>query len=145
MNKKRELTENQIKFLEALGGEAKGDVRTAIKLAGYAENTSINDITKSLKEEILEVTMNLLALHAPVAAFGLLELLTDPNSAGATTKLKVIQDLLNRVGVATRQEDVQLKVPSGGLFIMPAKGAQVELEAPVIDVEYKTIKENTHE
>jgi hypothetical protein len=134
MIKKRELTEHQTRFLEALGGEAKGDVRTAIRLAGYAENTSINDITKSLKEEILEVTMNLLALNAPKAAFGLLELLTDPNSAGATTKLKVIQDLLNRVGAATRQEDIQLKVPSGGLFIMPAKGAQVELEAPVIDI-----------
>lgn len=129
MKKGRTLTEHQTKFLDALGGEAQGNIQLALKLAGYAEGTSARDVTKSLREEILEVTLNLLAMNAPRAAAHLLQLLEDPNTPGATTKLKVIQDLLDRTGVVKKTEDVQLKVPQGGLFIMPAKGSN-----PVIDI-----------
>ena len=35
----RQLTENQVKFLEVLFDEAGGDVVKAKKLAGYSDNT----------------------------------------------------------------------------------------------------------
>ena len=37
--KKRELTEKQQKFLDTLGSEARGDIKHALKVAGY-EDTS---------------------------------------------------------------------------------------------------------
>lgn len=119
--KQRVLTENQTKFLNALFGEAKGDPELAKKLAGYAETVRVNEIVKSLKAEIVELAMDHMAMNAPKAAMALDALLSDPNQAGALTKIKVAQEILNRSGAMTKSEDVTLKVPSGGLFIMPAK------------------------
>lgn len=124
-NKERILTSNQQAFLDALFGEAKGDGEKAKKLAGYAESVRVSEITKSLRAEIVSIAMDLMALNAPRAAFGLVDLLSDPNQAGASNKIKVAQEILNRSGAQMQQEQVQLNIPKGGLFIMPAKGSQV--------------------
>ena len=121
--KKKELTPLQEKFLEVLHGEAKGDPHKAKIIAGYDPTTSTASIVKALQEEILDQTRMYLATYSPKAMMELLLLLDEPNSPGATTKLKIIQDILNRAGVVERKEatDINLKVPKGGIVIMPAK------------------------
>ena len=50
----KKLTEKQEAFLEALCGEAKGNIRGAMNIAGYSENTKVSEIVSSLKDEIVE-------------------------------------------------------------------------------------------
>lgn len=125
---KKDLTELQSKFLEALFGEAKGDILTAKRLAGYSEETKNSEIVKALRDEIVDQAHLILALNSPKAAMELVGLMIDPNQAGGTTKIKAVQEILNRVGVnpAKDSNDVNLKVPQGGLFIMPAKDSKNE-------------------
>lgn len=121
MKKERTLTVNQQAFLDALFGEAKGDPTLAKKLAGYADSVKVSEITRSLKQELAELAHDKLSIMATKAAISLVELLDDPNQAGAVTKIKVIQDILNRTGVQSKSDSIEVKVPHGGLFIMPAK------------------------
>lgn len=121
MSKERVLTDNQKKFLDALFGEANGDPELAKKLAGYSESVRVSEITKSLKQELTELSQDKLSVFAMKATIALLDILDNPNQAGALTKMKAIQEVLNRVGVQTKTDSVDLKVPAGGLFIMPAK------------------------
>ena len=65
--KKRELNEQQQKFLDALAHEAKGNIKQALAIAGYAE-TSQSNIVSSLKDEIVEVATKILAKSAPMAS-----------------------------------------------------------------------------
>lgn len=127
---KTELNELQVKFLEALFGEAQGDAGKAKAIAGYADSTKTIDIVRALKEEIISQANLTLAIHSPKAALELVGLVIDPNQSGGTTKLKAIQEILNRVGVVGPKEnsDVNLKVPQGGLFIMPAKNSNKEID-----------------
>lgn len=120
--KKRELTPAQQKFLDALFGEAKGDYKKAIAIAGYAEGTSPSSIMKSLKDEIINMAKEVIAINAPRAAMELVDGMISPTQAGVTVKIKAAESILNRAGVAEQKGDnVDLKVPSGGLFILPAK------------------------
>jgi hypothetical protein len=64
--------------------------------------------------------------------------MVDPGQKMASVKLKSAQDLLDRVGVKSKDSsDVNLNVPQGGLFIMPAKeapGSPPETEKDAEDV-----------
>ena len=64
----RQLTDKQQKFLDVLFEEAGGSVTLAKKLAGYSETSSTSDVTKGLKDEILEATQLYMARNAPQAA-----------------------------------------------------------------------------
>ena len=72
--KKRELTEKQQKFLDTLGSEARGDIKHALKVAGY-EDTSYYAVVKSLRQEIIDTANTILAHSAPKAAAKLVEVL----------------------------------------------------------------------
>lgn len=128
MAKERVLTENQKAFLDALFGEAEGDPVLAKKLAGYADSVKVSEITRSLKQELSDLSHDKLSIYATKAAIQLINLMDNPNEAGAVTKIKVIQQILDRVGVATKSDSVDLKVPAGGLFIMPAKEVKSDKE-----------------
>lgn len=123
--KTRVLTEMQRKFLDALFDEAEGDYRLALKIAGYSEGSKPWDVVESLREEIHELTMRKLTLAGPKAAAKLIKLLDSPNEAGAVTIIKVAQEVLNRSGAVAKTSDIDLKVPQGGLIIMPAKKSSV--------------------
>lgn len=134
---KRELTELQQKFLDALFGEAEGDPKKAQKIAGYSENVALSQIVYSLRNEIQETASMLIAMNSPKAALALVGLLNDPNQSGAQNKIKVAESILNRTGVNAPKEEINLKVPSGGLFILPAK--------EVTDKEVETENDGTTE
>lgn len=129
MKKERILTENQKNFLSALFGEAEGDVIAAKKLAGYAETVKTWDIVNSLADEIRDLAHKYLAMNAPRAAIEQVRVMLDPSQPNSNIKLKAIEGILDRVGVKTKEsDDVNLKVPTGGLFIMPAKEIKKEEE-----------------
>ena len=51
-NPEKTYTEKQTAFLEALLGESRGDIRTAMTISGYAKTTKTAEVVSSLKEEI---------------------------------------------------------------------------------------------
>ena len=53
--------DKQSAFLEALLSEARGGIRTAMDIAGYARTTKTAEIVSSLKEEITERAAMMLA------------------------------------------------------------------------------------
>jgi len=64
------LTPKQEDFLEALLGEARGNIRAAMDIAGYSRTTKTAEVVGPLKEEITERAGMMLAMNAPKAAFG---------------------------------------------------------------------------
>ncbi len=133
--KERVLTENQQKFLDVLFEEAQGDLVKAKKLAGYSDNVGTTSIVTALHEEIRELTIKMFSGMAPKAAGVIFKALVDGNEAGLPNKLKAAQEVLNRSAAASQaNNDVNLKVPQGGLFIMPAKDVK-EAENEVQDVQ----------
>ena len=126
---KRQLTELQLAFLSALFGEAKGDPALAVRLAGYAETVKYSEIVSSLKDEIIDQAKMILAMNAPRAAIGLVDVVINPEQKMATIKMKAAESILDRVGVKSKEaSEVNLNIPQGGLFIMPAKDAPKEKE-----------------
>ena len=121
-NQNRKLTAKQEKFLDTLGGEAKGDLKEALRLAGY-EDTSYYAVVKALREQIVDVANTILAHSAPKAAQSLVEVLeSDRPIPQASVKLQAAQTLLDRVGVGkVDRVDVNHNVNSGGIFLMPDK------------------------
>ena len=115
----RQLTEMQQRFLDVLFEEAGGNVVTAKKLAGYSESSSTSDITKGLKDEILEATQLYLARNAPQAAVASAGSLSDPTQLGIRDKLSAAKELLDRTGLI-KTEKVQVEA-SGGVILMPPK------------------------
>ena len=115
----KQLTEKQQRFLDVLFEEAGGNVVTAKKLAGYSESSSTSDITKGLKDEILEATQLYLARNAPQAAVAIAGSLSDPTQLGIRDKLSAAKELLDRTGLI-KTEKVQVEA-SGGVILMPPK------------------------
>ena len=118
----RELTDKQQKFLDVLFEEAGGNVVAAKKLAGYSESSSTSDITKGLKDEILEATQLYLARNAPQAAVAIAGSLSDPTQLGIRDKLSAAKELLDRTGLI-KTEKVQVEA-SGGVVLMPPKNSE---------------------
>lgn len=127
--KKRELNEQQQKFLDALAHEAKGNIKQALAIAGYAE-TSQSNIVSSLKDEIVEVATKILAKSAPMASQKLVEILmSDDPIPQVGAKLQAAQTLLDRVGVAKRDKLDVTHTATSGIFILPNKEKIIDAEA----------------
>ena len=133
-NKNRNLTEKQEKFLDALSGEAQGDIKAALQVAGY-EDTSYYAVVKSLRQEIIDTANTLLAHSAPKAAKKLVEVLeSDEPIPQVNAKLQAAQTLLDRVGVAKRESLNVNHNHSGGIFILPDKKETI-IDATPVEVE----------
>ena len=119
LNEKKELTVKQQSFLDHLV-TTNGDAKKAAELAGYSGNHY--QVLKALKNEVLELTTDVLAQSAPQAAFKLLDIMnSDETIPQANNKLQAAHTILDRVGNAKAERlDVNHKV-SGGIFIMPEK------------------------
>ena len=113
-------TDKQTAFLEALLGEARGDIRTAMTIAGYAKTTKTAEIVSSLKEEITERASMMLAMNAPKAAFGIVDVLNDPSSLGARNAISAAREVLDRSGLV-KKEQIEVTNNSGGIFVLRPK------------------------
>ena len=132
LSKPKELTNKQQLFLDSLV-ETQGDPKKAAAIAGYSGGHY--QVLKSLKNEVLELTKDVLAHNAPKAAFKLLEIMeSNKPIPQANNKLAAAQSLLDRVGVSkTETLDINHQV-SAGIFLMPDK-APIEAEVVVEEEE----------
>ena len=136
----RQLTEKQQLFLDNLI-ETEGNAKAAAELAGYSGGHY--QVLKSLKNEVLELTKDVLAHNAPKAAFKLLEIMdSDKPIPQASNKLVAAQSLLDRVGVSKSEKlDINMQA-SSGIFILPDK-APIDAEAEEIEYEEEDINYET--
>ena len=123
MADEKQLTDKQLVFLEALmSEECKGSIRKAMNIANYAETTSINSVVSSLKDEINERASTMLAMNAPKAAWGMVDVLDDPGAMGARNSIAAAAQILDRTGLV-KKEQVEVKNTGGAMFILPPKNA----------------------
>ena len=116
------LTPKQEDFLEALLGEARGNIRAAMDMAGYSKSTKTSEVVGPLKEEITERAGLMLAINAPQAAFGIIDVLDDPSALGARNAISAAREVLDRTGLV-KKEQVEVSGNAGGIFILPPKTA----------------------
>ena len=122
----KELTDKQAAFLEALLGEARGNIRLAMDMAGYSKSTKTTEVVAPLKEEITERAGMMLAMNAPKAAFGIVDVLDDPSALGARNAISAAREVLDRTGLV-KKEQVEVSGNAGGIFILPPKTANDEM------------------
>ena len=134
------LDDRQKKFLEALFGEAEGNYAKALRIAGYAPTTTRKDILATLKDEIVEYSINEMALNSPKAISGILSVLDNGLKPGASNILKAAKEILDRANVKPKESsDSQAKTQN--IFIMPPKNSTVAV-SPNGDT---TVESNTKE
>lgn len=115
-------TTKQQLFLDALvSEEAMGDLRTAMRMAGYSDSTKIAHTARELRKEIKEATETLLALYAPKAAYALTSLLDNPDALNARHVISASKEILDRTGFGVKSQlNVEMNAPTA-MFILPAK------------------------
>lgn len=129
MKKTKEYSDLEKAFLEHLFGEAKGNIKTAMNLAGYNSSMSSTQIIRQLNEEIIELCKNYIAGHAPKAILATLGIIDSPNQLGAGNALKAANSILDRAGLVKPEgSDIKLSVGQGGVIILPAKNVKVDKE-----------------
>ena len=94
MSEEQTLTDKQELFLEAVMGEARGNLRAAMRIAGYSDT--------------------------PKAAFGMIDVLDDPNTLGARNSISAAREILDRTGLV-KKEKIEVTGATGGIFILPPK------------------------
>lgn len=117
---KKPLTELQAMFLEHLMGEAKGNIRKAMTLAGYSKSTKTSEVVGPLREEITDRASMMLAMNTPKAAFGIVDVLDDPTGLGARNAISAAREVLDRSGLI-KKEQIEVTNNGGGMFVLPPK------------------------
>jgi hypothetical protein len=121
MPEEKVYTDKQNAFLEALLlKEVKGSIRKAMDVAGYSATTSISSMLQSLGDEINERASRILAMNAPKAAWGMVEVLDDPGAMGARNSIAAAAQIMDRTGLV-KKEQVEVKNTGGAMFILPPK------------------------
>ena len=122
MNELTTLTAKQTLFLDTLVSEdAMGDLRTAMRLAGYSDNTKVAYIARELRKEIREGTETLLAMYAPKAAYALISILDNPDTFNARHIISASKEVLDRTGLGVKSH-LEVAVSSHNpIFILPPK------------------------
>ena len=122
------LTEKQQKFLDCLI-DTNGNPKEAAKLAGYTGNHY--QVVRALKDEIIDLSTDVLSHSAPEAAFKLVDIMqTDRPIPQISNKLQAAQSILDRVGVPKKERLEVNHNNTGGVFILPAKNI---IDAEVIN------------
>jgi hypothetical protein len=118
----RELTSKQKLFLEALSSkEIAGDIRAAMRAAGYSDNSPLQIVLGPLRNEIIEIGETILAAHSVQASFGLVDSMNNPSKPGTNNKIAAAKELLDRAGLGKKGEGGGTTVQTQNIFIMPAK------------------------
>jgi len=131
---KKNLTNTQEKFLDALFGEAQGNPKKAGELAGYSDH-SYPKVLRNLKQEIVSRAENYLAVHSARAATKMVNMLDeDGTTPHANIRLEAAKQILDRIGIVKKDQlDINMKAVHG-IFILPAKETPEEsIVTPVED------------
>lgn len=117
----RKYTNKQKKFLKLYTENNFANAKECAVAAGYAENRSLS-VVSSLKDDILEITKDLLLAHAPTAAVSMTDMLTsDKPIPNAQTRLAAAKEILDRTGVVKPEKVEHEHKVTGGLFLLPTK------------------------
>lgn len=120
------MEEKQQKFLEALFGEAKGNHREAMRIAGYSDATRTKEVVEPLSEEIEKLTRQYISWTGPKAIALMNGILDGTETLGVKEKITAAKDFLDRAGFGKVEKiEVESKSP---LFILPAKKYDDETE-----------------
>ena len=119
--KNRKLTVKQQVFLDVLFGEAEGDPKLAMELAGY-QTTTFHALLESLHDEIIKNAEQFIAFHAPAAAMGLTSiLLGQDDKPNTNARMEAARQILDRAGIV-KKDKMDITVDSEkGIFIFPMK------------------------
>jgi hypothetical protein len=134
----KELTPQQDLFLEYLFNdpECMRDTKKACVAAGY-DLSYHHVLVKRLQDEIMERANQELALAAPQAVSKLLDAMDEDGSIPkAEVRLKAVESVLDRIGLAKKQQVEVTSESAIPLFILPEKK-----EVVINDVEYETISD----
>ena len=112
------MTEQQEKFLNALFGEAQGNFREAMNIAGYAQTEYPARLIRSLKAEIIERAEYMLAANAPKAVLSMSGILDDPSALGNKDRLAAAKEILDRAGIV-KNEKVEHKTNGAAIVFLP--------------------------
>ena len=120
-NKKRLTTQQQL-FLDALiSEEAMGDLRAAMRIAGYSDKTKVAHTARELRTEIKEAAETLLAIYAPKAAYSLTKLLDNPDTFNARNIISASKEILDRTGLGVKSQKEIDYNNEGAIIILPPK------------------------
>lgn len=123
--KTKVLTAKQKAFLAALSNEANGDIRTAMKLAGYSDQTRPDEVVGSLHEEIVEISSKLIASHSVKAVSKLIGVLDNPANPGNKDIIAAAKELLDRAGVMKKDPNSgSTNIKTDAVFILPPKDSK---------------------
>jgi hypothetical protein len=125
---KRKLTDKQERFLDELLSNG-GHVKNAVAAAGYKEQ-SRSWLTRSLRDEIIERTRNMLATNSVKAANRIIEGLDADGTVPLNQmdmRLKTAESVLDRVGLGKKQQlEVEGQVMHG-IVMLPSKDKPKEI------------------
>ena len=94
-------------------------------ITGYSKITKTAEVVGPLKEEIKERAGIMLAMNAPKAAFGMVDVLDDPSVMVARNQISAAREILDRSGLI-KKEQVDVTANGGGMFILPPKSKSDE-------------------
>ena len=115
------LTDKQALFLELLmTPEIRGNIRKAMNEAGYSEGTRISTVVEPLQKEINGKANMMLAMNAPKAAWGMVDVLDNPEAMGARNAIAASAQILDRTGLI-KKEQIEVSNTGGAMFILPPK------------------------
>lgn len=123
MSNESNFSSQQELFMEYLFNDPScmNDTKLAADKAGYSSQ-SHSRLVREVKDEILKRAQTELAMKAPKAVSRLVETLDEDGSIPkAETRLKAAQDVLDRVGIAKKQ---QVEIDTGNsspLFFISSK------------------------
>jgi hypothetical protein len=113
-------------FLEALE-PAKGNIREAMRAAGYSDDTAISEVVNSLHEEIEALAKNIMSRNSVKAVVSVVDTIDNPMRPGTMNALAAAKELLDRVGMVKKTEDKGTTIKTDALFILPAKEMTVDI------------------
>ena len=115
------MTEKQQALLDCLfDKDVKGDLRLAMRKAGYADSTPMREVlNSSIGDKIEMVVREYIARVAAKAAFSMGDILDDPVALGNKNKMVAAKDILDRAGF-NKTDKVEVTAESP-IFILPPK------------------------
>ena len=115
------FTDKQKLFLDALYESAKGDVRKAMDIAGYAKTTPLSAVIEPLADEIVRRGQHFMAVHVPKAALGMVNIIDDPNQLGVSNRIAAAKEVMDRAGLVKRDKIEVSGEGVAGIFYLPKK------------------------
>ena len=95
-------------------------------MAGYSKSTKTTEVVGPLKEESSERAALMLAMNAPKAAFGIVDVLDEPAAMGARNAISATLQTLCCTGLV-KKEQVEVNGNTSGIFILPPNTAKDDL------------------